>query len=140
MLYHFPTGLSCSDILLLLVFGVTASHWVLSSCESYLAVSHLREPLLSCRSMGLASWEMSPPGDRSGCSLCLWAPCTALFVSEDGKLPDHVSKLSFLVGNTTVLLCKPRVGLEYCAQFWPSRFQKDIAELEEVLHGWLGEQ
>lgn len=64
----------------------------------------------------------------------------ALFVSEDEELPDLVSELPFIVGKATALLCKPRVYLEYCPQFWPSPSQKDIAELEEVLHRQLGQQ
>ena len=65
---------------------------------------------------------------------------TALFVSEDEELPDLVSKLSFIVGNAAVLLCKPGVYVEDCAQFWPPHFQEDVAELEEVLHRQLGQQ
>ena len=65
---------------------------------------------------------------------------TELSVSEDEELPDLVSKLFFIVGNATALLCKPRVYLGYSVQFWPLHFQKDIGELEEVPHRSVGRQ
>jgi len=58
-----------------------------------------------------------------------------LFGSEDGGLPDLVSKLSFMVGNVTALLCKSRVYLECSVQFWPPHFQKDTAELKRSRTG-----
>lgn len=54
---------------------------------------------------------------------------TALLVSDDGEL-HLVSKL----------LCKPSIYLEGCVKFCPPCFQEDRAEVEEVLHGQLGQQ
>lgn len=45
---------------------------------------------------------------------------TVLLVSEGGELPDLVSRLFFIVGNATALLCKPGVYRGLCAVLAPS--------------------
>lgn len=127
--HHFPAGLTCSHVLLLgfgglqflTVFCLPLSLILL--CPSYVSPSS-----------PATAWGLLLEGERWMQSLSMHSLAQC---SEDGELPHLISKLSFVVGSTTVPLSnstgKPRVYLEYCAQCWPPHSQKDIAELEEAV-------